>query len=84
MKTIMVGLVVITVCGLSYFAINQLLSVRVGMNEIITTPIINDTSKISDKYKVKIETKSAKNVDVKEQQEVISEIGSVQKFDGEK
>ena len=84
MKKIMVGLVVITVCGLSYFAINQLLSVRVGMNEIITTPIINDTSKISDKYKVKIETKSAKNVDVKEQQEVISEIGSVQKFDGEK
>ena len=82
MKKIVVGLVVIAVCGLSYLAINQLLSVGIGMNEIITTPIVNDTSKISDKYKVKIEAKPTKTINVEEN--ILSESGTVPVIDSEK
>lgn len=82
-KIIAVFIVIFVVCSLSYFAINQLLSIEIGMNEIISTPIVNDTSKISEKYKVKIEIKPAKSVEINEQK-VISEVGIVEIIDDEK
>lgn len=76
-KAIIASVAALAIVGSSYFAINQFVNMGMGMDKIIATPIVNDSSKVSDKYKVRIETKPTKNVDVKEQSKIIDEQSAV-------
>ncbi|MGL4656309.1 MAG: hypothetical protein ACRCWM_10565 [Sarcina sp.] len=76
-KAIIASVAAFAIVGSSYFAINQFLNMGMGMDKIIATPIVNDSSKVSDKYKVRVETKPTKNINIKEETKIIDEASTV-------
>lgn len=76
-KAIIASVAAFAIVGSSYFAINQFVNMGIGMDKIIATPIVNDSSKVSDKYKVRVESKPTNNIETQEQSRIINESSTV-------